>query len=145
MSIPDVELTIQTTDITQGGEIIHWRGMKDTGTRDGYLEFEMFQRRVEIVNGHQTNVASNRLMTGTYKADGCADIQFDRVHWCMLIEFQRHMQVLGNLYVRAWDLMGTLPPADDEHGRATYAAAVGVRTIRQAAESDGVRTIGVSR
>lgn len=139
---PDVEHNIKTTDTTHGGELIHWRGCKDTGTRDGYVEFEVYQRRIEIVSGHQTSVAGARLMTGHYKADGCADIQFDPVHWCLLVEFQRHMQVLGNIFVRAWDLMGVLPPVDDEHGRATYAAAVATRTMRQAADG-GAKTIGV--
>jgi hypothetical protein len=144
---PNVEPDIQTTDTTHGGEIIHWRGMKDTGVRDGCLEFEVYQRRIEIMQGRQTSVAGPRLMVGSIKANGCTTIQFDKVHWCLLVEFQRHMQVLGHIYVRAWDLMGTMPPGDDEHGVATYAAAVAARTMRQAADAagEGVRTIGVPR
>ena len=74
-------------------------------------------------------------------ADGCASIQFDPVHWCQLVEFQRQMQVLGNLYVRAWDLLGVLPPADDQHGRDTYAKAVVARELREGVGR--AKTIGV--
>lgn len=139
---PDVQPDIEITDPTLLEEI-RWRGMKDTGIRDGYLDLEVYRRTIEIVDGRQVGVPKERTIHGTIRADGTASLQFDPVTWTQLAEWQRHMQVLGNLYVRAWDLMGVPPPGYDEHGVATYATAVAARALREA--NDRVQTIGAVR
>ncbi len=137
----DVEIDIVIEDQTIG-ELTVWRGCKDTGKRDGYVDFWVHRRGVEVVAGKQISVVGDLLLKGRLDATGCAQITFEPVHWCQLIEWQRHMQVLGHLYIRAFELMGTEPQADDGHGRSEFAKAMAGQAM-QRAQAGGVRTIGL--
>lgn len=138
-----IEIDIQVEDATLG-ELIVWRGCKDKGKRDGYVDFWVHQQRTEVIAGRAQGIVGDLLMKGRVDAKGCAAITFEPMHWCQLIEWQRHMQVLANIYLRSFELMGVEPQADDEHGRASFRAAMAQRQLRLAADG-GLRTIGLVR
>lgn len=139
----DINIDIQVEDATLG-ELIVWRGCKDKGKRDGYVDFWVHQQRTEVVAGRAQAFVGDLLMKGRVDAKGCATITFEPAHWCQLIEWQRHMQILGNIYLRSFELMGTEPQADDEHGRAAFRAGMAQRQLR-IAQDNGIQTIGLVR
>lgn len=139
---PIIELDIQIEEQTTG-ELFVWRGCRDTGKGDGYVDVWVHARQTEVAEGRQVFLVGELLLKGRVAASGLAELTFEPVAWRALIEWQRHMQVLGNLYVRAFELLGVAPPASDQHGRAAFASAMADRELRRARDSQGVRTIGL--
>jgi len=134
---------ITAEDVTTA-ELIVWAGCKDTGRSDGFVDFWVHRRGTEIVEGKMVGQLGELLLKGRIDAKGHADIAFEPVKWTLLVEWQRHMQVLGNLYLRAFELMGCLPPTRDEHGRRSYVQVMTQRAV-QAAQAQGIQTIGLVR
>jgi hypothetical protein len=136
-----ITVDIEVEDATLG-ELIVWRGCKDKGKCDGYVDFWVHHRRTEILAGQAQAFIGDLIMKGRVDAKGRATISFEPACWSQLIEWQRHMQVLGNIYLRSFELIGVEPAADDEHGRASFRAAMAQRQLRLA-QDGGQRTIGL--
>lgn len=136
-----ITVDIAVEDATLG-ELIIWRGCKDKGKCDGYVDFWVHHRRTEIVAGQAQAFVGDLVMKGRVDAKGRTTINFEPANWSQLIEWQRHMQVLANIYLRSFELIGTEPAADDEHGLASFRAAMAQRQLRLVKDS-GQRTIGL--
>ena len=122
-----IELQIQQDEILEA-EVILWRGMAPTADAKGYLEIEVYNLVTGVHEGRQVGARGPRILTGRMDSTGCVTLTFDQVHWCTFAEWQRCMQLLGHIYIRAFDLMGAEPdPQIDPGGAAVYRMALEAR------------------
>jgi len=128
---------ITAEDVTTA-ELIVWAGCKDTGRSDGFVDFWVHRRGTEIVEGKMVGQLGELLLKGRIDAKGHADIAFEPVKWTLLVEWQRHMQVLGNLYLRAFELMGCLPPT---HGFLRQGVFSAVRRASRAPKEPSTESL----
>lgn len=130
---PPVAIDIELDEIVDQ-KIILWRGSTAAGELDGEVTFEVFAADEAIVDGHRALRRGARLITGTMRSTGCADVHVEPMHLCAFDEWQSVMRVLGHLYVRSWDLMRADPDIQtDPQGYGVLQMA------KQAREADRVQ------
>ncbi len=77
-------------------------------------------------SGHVSEPAADVYLSGVVTWDSCSEMRLhDQEHWCGWKYWREHMQLLGHLFVTAFDLMGCEP--EDAEGLAAYRAASAAR------------------
>lgn len=116
---------------------------------DGCANFEVRALEVsgESVSPPVSEPSDEVYLRGFVRWDGCSEIRFapdqsetclGDYHWCGWNDWRAHMQLLGHLYVAAFELMGCEPNEHlDPGGLQVYRAAVAARdaTEPKAAET----------
>lgn len=92
-------------------------------------EFEVRELDVSgdgTTDGRVSEPGPDIYLGGFVRGDGCAEILMrDPVHWCGWKDWRKHMQLLGHLFITAFDLMGREP--EDAEGLSVFQGAVADR------------------